>query len=454
MRSITTDVLVLGGGAAGCITAGAIANLAPRCEITLVETDCNADCNSTIASAFIPAAGTRFQQEQGIVDTAQAMARDIYKKNHGESDYDLTLAMCSHSADAIHWLTDVAGVPIEFAGEINWFGHRTPRMHSHKLRSGAPIIHQLHDFLRTSNNVNLLDFTTAQRIARQPNGLFRVNAMSNQSQIEILTQYLILATGGFGGNPKMIKQYIPEMADAWHIGAITNKGIGIRSGISLGGQVKLMSGFQGRDTIREDGTRVTPGVISEGGIAVNSAGLRFIREDLGYSPLSAIFRAQKTQFVFLLWDKRIQEKIANLHIMIDASDKGEIHSFSDLESLSDFFDLPGERLKNTFETYNSTDIGVEDEFGRIRETPPLSPPFYVCRVTGSIAHTQGGLAINQHSQIIDEAKRPIKHVYAVGNDAAGLSGAGSDGYLSGNGWFFAITSGFAAARAIARKLLT
>ena len=382
------------------------------------------------------------------------MARDIYKKNHGESDYDLTLAMCSHSADAIHWMTDVAGVPIEFAGEINWFGHRTPRMHSHKLRSGAPIIHQLHDFLRTSNNVNLLDFTTAQRIARQPNGLFRVNAVSNQSQIEILTQYLILATGGFGGNPKMIKQYIPEMADAWHIGAITNKGIGIRSGISLGGQVKLMSGFQGRDTIREDGTRVTPGVISEGGIAVNSAGLRFIREDLGYSPLSAIFRAQKTQFVFLLWDKRIQEKIANLHIMIDASDKGEIHSFSDLESLSDFFDLPGERLKNTFETYNATDIGVEDEFGRIRETPPLSPPFYVCRVTGSIAHTQGGLAINQHSQIIDEAKRPIKHVYAVGNDAAGLSGAGSDGYLSGNGWFFAITSGFAAARAIARKLLT
>ena len=69
----------------------------------------------------------------------------------------------------------------------------------------------------------------------------------------------------------MIKQYIPDMSDAWHIGAATNQGMGIRSGISLGGQTKLMGGFQGRDTIREDGTRVTPGVISEGGLPAFAA---------------------------------------------------------------------------------------------------------------------------------------------------------------------------------------
>ena len=94
MRCIKTDVAVIGAGAAGCITAGALATFAPRCDLILIESDCNAHCNSTIASAFIPAAGTRFQNEQGIIDTPQAMAEDIYLKNKGESDYDLTLAMC------------------------------------------------------------------------------------------------------------------------------------------------------------------------------------------------------------------------------------------------------------------------------------------------------------------------------------------------------------------------
>ena len=449
MRCIETHVAVIGAGAAGCITAGALATFAPRCDITLIESDCNAHCNSTIASAFIPAAGTRFQNEQGIIDTPQAMAEDIYLKNKGESDYDLTLAMCSYSANVIHWMTDVAGVPIEFADEINWFGHNTPRMHSHKLRSGTPIIRQLHTFLKSLDNVDVLDLTTAQRISYESNARFRLSAISDGYPLEISSQYLVFATGGFGGNPDMIKQYIPDMSDAWHIGAATNQGMGIRSGISLGGQTKLMGGFQGRDTIREDGTRVTPGVISEGGIAVNSDGLRFIREDLGYSPLSAIFRAQKTQFVFLVWDKRIQEQIADLHIMVDAAAKGEIYSFYEPKELSDFLDFPEGQFLDTLETYNATNIGVVDEFGRIRSTPQLTAPFYACRVTGSIAHTQGGLTINQHSQVIDQTGYPIKHLYAVGNDAAGLSGGGSDGYLSGNGWFLAITSGFAAAHTIA-----
>jgi fumarate reductase flavoprotein subunit len=452
MHSINTDVVIVGGGAAGCVTAGVIASFAPGQHITLLEIDCSADCNSTIASAFIPGAATRFQKQQGILDTPEAMAADICAKNHGESDYEITLSMCRHSANALHWMADIAHVPIEFAGEIHWLGHNTPRMHSHKLRSGIPIIRCLHTFLEKSENIHLLDHTTAREIERTSKGAFRVKALSDGRELDIVADFLVLATGGFGGNPGMIKQYIPDMTDAWHIGAATNTGDGIRWGLTLGGETKLMNAFQGRDTIREDGTRVTPGVISEGGIAVNNSGVRFVREDLGYSPLSTLFRAQDGKFVFLLWDERIQGKIADLYIMIDALEKGEIHSFSDVKQLSEFFDLPGDRLKDTLDTYNLTPIGVQDEFGRVRETPVLRPPFYASRVTGSIAHTQGGLTINKQSQVIDESGTSINHVYAVGNDAVGLSGAGSDGYLSGNGWFFAITSGFAAGRAIAREL--
>ena len=61
--------------------------------------------------------------------------------------------------------------------------------------------------------------------------------------------------------------------------------------------------------------------------------------------------------------------------MVDAAAKGEIYSFYEPKELSDFFDFPEGQFLDTLETYNATNIGVVDEFGRIRSTPQLSAPF-------------------------------------------------------------------------------
>lgn len=449
---LEAEVVVIGAGAAGSVAAGVCATHHRGVDTVLLEQDTSKFSNSSIASAFIPAAGTRFQQAAGYPDSPETMAADIQRKNNNESDEALTLNLCCRSAEVIHWLADVAQVPMEFAEEISWFGHSVHRMHSHPLRSGIPILADLHNFLRACPRLTFMDKTVAVGLLRDDGGVISgVEATSNDALIRIRTRQVVLSTGGFGANPKMVAQYIPEMSGAWHIGASTSRGDGIRWGIEFDGASALMNAYQGRDTIREDSTRVTPGVITEGGIAVNQAGERFAREDIGYSPLAAVFRKQPGEFVYLIWDERIHREIENLHIMVEADKAGEIRRFATSGELAEFFSIPRRPLERTVSSYNQVPIDGIDEVGRLKCTYPLESPYFVARVTGAIGHTQGGLIINSNGQVLDSERRIIPGLYAAGNDAAGLSGSGSDGYLSGNGWFFAITTGYVIGEAIAAE---
>ena len=55
-------------------------------------------------------------------------------------------------------------------------------------------------------------------------------------------------------------------------------------------------------------------------------------------------------------------------------------------------------------------------------------------MTGALAHTQGGLRVDDRARVLRADGAPIAGLYAAGGAAAGLSGKGGDGYLPGNGF--------------------
>ena len=79
----------------------------------------------------------------------------------------------------------------------------------------------------------------------------------------------------------------------------------------------------------------------------------------------------------------------------------------------------------------------------------LTAPFHLAWVTHGILTTQGGLVIDVHGRVIDEAGRPIAHLYAGGGTACGLAGPDSDGYVSGNGLLAAFGMGWIIGTALA-----
>ena len=78
---LETELVVV--GACGLMAAFRAAR--DGVETVLLEKDTRLGCNTELASGSIPAAGARFQKALGVNGTAEQMAEDILRKNHGQT---------------------------------------------------------------------------------------------------------------------------------------------------------------------------------------------------------------------------------------------------------------------------------------------------------------------------------------------------------------------------------
>ncbi|MGH7155679.1 MAG: FAD-binding protein, partial [Acetobacteraceae bacterium] len=93
-----------------------------------------------------------------------------------------------------------------------------------------------------------------------------------------------------------------------------------------------------------------------------------------------------------------------------------------------------------------------DRFGRAALPIPAAAPFYGALITGTLAHTQGGLVVDVNARVLRPDGTAIPNLYAGGGTAAGISGDSADGYLSGNGLLSAYGLGLIAGEHAARSL--
>ena len=169
-------------------------------------------------------------------------------------------------------MADAFGVDIEFAPELTWVGHSNRRLHAHPTRGGPPIVSRLREHIGMQKNVPILNHARATGRILEGGIVVGVTGEKAGRSLRIGAECVALTTGGFSANKYMLAEYIPEMADAPNIGSKCDNGDGIRWGHAEGAALSLMSGYQGRDCIFEDGARVTPPVLNEGGIAINATG--------------------------------------------------------------------------------------------------------------------------------------------------------------------------------------
>ena len=117
--------------------------------------------------------------------------------------------------------------------------------------------------------------------------------------------------------------------------------------------------------------------------------------------------------------------------------------------LAKSFDLPAGVFQATVEAANRAARGeIADPLNRKAFARPLSPPFWGVRITGALAHTQGGLLINSKAEVVRADGSPIAGLLAAGGTVTGISGHGAAGYSSGNGLAQAFALGMIAAETI------
>lgn len=135
----------------------------------------------------------------------------------------------------------------------------------------------------------------------------------------------------------------------------------------------------------------------------------------------------------------------------DGMEVGAMKSAETIEGVAEITGLPRDALKATFAKVEDLHAGQgKDKWGRdFTGCDVLEPPYYAVRVTGALFHTQGGLVVDRHAQVLREDGSALPNLFAGGGAARGLSGPSRWGYLSGNGLLTATTLGRLAGRAAA-----
>ena len=448
------SVAVVGGGAAGACAALAAAKAGA--EVVILERDALPRGSTALSAGLVPAAGTRFQLACGITDDADGFAADIQRKAGGAADPAIVAMVTRQAGPTIEWLADRHGLPFSVVDDFDYPGHGARRMHGLPSRSGAELIDRLQRAVEAAG-VPVVTGATVDVLYADPDGRIRGIGYGRPdgTRETLATDAVVLACNGYGGDPALVRQHIPEMDGALYFGHPGNRGDAVRWGEALGASLRFMSGYQGHGSVAQPhGILITWAVIMEGGVQVDAAGRRFSDETHGYSEQAAVVLREAFGVAFDIFDARIAGIARQFEDFRTAEASGAVVTAADVEGLAAALHLPEAALRETLDAVASMKTeGRTDRFGRrFAGAPALVPPYCGVRVTGALFHTQGGLAVDTDARVLRADGSRLPNLFAAGGAAAGVSGPTAAGYLSGNGLLTATVLGRTAGAAAAKNL--
>ena len=265
---------------------------------------------------------------------------------------------------------------------------------------------------------------------------------------------VVLATGGFSHRPEMRVKYLPKPAGTLSAACPSDTGDGIELATQVGAKVRdrnadnafwvPVSRFK-----RDDGSEgIFPHTVTDrakpGVIAVNRSGLRFTNEAISYHEfVRSMFRehdGRPSIPAYLICDRRFLWKYGLGAVkpfslsLRDHLQSGYLIRAKTVRELAMTLEIQPESLEATIKRFNDdAGVGVDHEFGRggdayqrylgdaeNRPNPCIAPiesaPFYSVALYPGDLGTAAGLVTDEHGRVLDDANRPIRHLYACGND--------------------------------------
>ena len=342
---LEADVVVVGGG--GCGLTAAIAAAQGGVEVLVLEKQARPWCNTARSGGMIPAAGTRLQRAAGIVETPEAMAKDILRKNGGASDPEVTRHLCRVATDLVEWLVDEVGVALAFVDDFKYPGHTELRMHAPPSRTGAALWEDLRRAVAEHRRAELIEGARVTGLIAGEDGAARGVAVDRGGQVErVGARQVILAANGFAANQAMLARHCPEVAGAYYFGGEGNTGEAIQWGQALGGAVAFMDAYQAHASVAvPHGILITYAVMTEGGIQVNREGRRFGDETTGYSEHALRVLAQPEGLAWNVYDERLHRLAMGFDDYRQALGAGAVVTASTTAALAAVLGLPARALE-------------------------------------------------------------------------------------------------------------
>jgi fumarate reductase flavoprotein subunit len=442
--------VIVGGGACGMTAGIRLRDAGVDCVV--LERDAVPSGSTALSSGFIPAAETRLQKSRGIPDSLALFRREIEVKSHGQAAPHLVVAYTEGVRQAIDAL-EAHGITFEVADTWLYPGHSVHRIHCVPERTGAALLAAL-GRVAVARGVDVLTEALVREIwvddSSADDRIVGVGYQRPDGTVERLAcDALILACNGYGGNPGLVRELLPAMAEASFGGHVGNDGSAIAWGRRLGARLADLGGYQGHGSwIIPQGALMTWAAMMEGGVQINAQGQRFHNENHGYSEAAVEVLAQPGGIAWNVFDTPVLDLLQTFPDFVEAQANGALRSFADEAGLAAHIGCDETALRATLA---AIEPGVPDRFGRTFRRK-LAAPLHAVKVTGSLFHTQGGLDIDEQCRVLREDGTPLPNLLAAGGAARGVSGNEVWGYLTGNGLLSAVGGGWLAGGTAAAML--
>ena len=433
---VAVPVVVIGGGACGLVAA--LSAHDNGAQVVVLERDALPAGSTALSSGMITACGTGLQRAAGIDDdTPELFAADIQAKAGGRADAALLAAVCSESGPALDWLVADHKLDLELVEGAPYPGHSRPRTHAPPSRAGSDLMADLMRAVAEAG-IDIVTSATATALIHDGGRVRGVRYARPDGALETVgCRALVLASCGFGGNPAMVAEYLPEMAEAIYFGHAGNQGDAVSWGRALGAECRHMGAFQGHGSVATpQAITVSWALLNGGGLLVNADGRRFADESLGASELAATVCRQPGGTVWAVIDERLHSGALRFADYRTLDDLGAVKSGGTAAELAGTCGLAAGALAET--------LAANDKI------PALEAPYHAIRVTGALLQTQGGLAVDAGARVMRPDGTALPNLFAGGGAAQGVSGDDGAGYLSCNGLLSAVSLGRIAGREAAK----
>ncbi len=374
----TVDVLVVGGGGAGC--AAALYAHAEGAKVMLATKLRLADSNSVMAQGGMQiAVAPNDSPVQHFLDTL--------KGGHMKNDHDLLKTMVEEGPSIAKWLLEL-GVLFDRDADGNLHvkkggGSTKERLLTCSDYTGLEIMRVLKDEV-LNQKIQLLEFAAAVELLSDEQGTCTgavLQDLDNKRFVVVAAKTVILATGGIG------RLHIQGFPTSNHYGAT---GDGLALAYRMGSPLVQIDTFQyhpsgGVYPEQLVGQLVTEGIRSEGGHLVNSKGDRFVNElDTRDVVSSSIIRECEE-------GRGVRTATGRVGVWLDTPL------------------LEAEQGEGTLDKHFPAMVRQYERYGvDIRKDPVLIYP--------TLHYQNGGVKIDSNSET------PVKNLFVAGETSGGLHG--------------------------------
>lgn len=477
-KTVDVDVAVVGAGGAG--VAAALAARQHGASVALIEKTISPLGASTFAGGMF-AGDSQQQKEKNAIVSKKWLYDEYMDASQGYMNSILVRRIIDESGKTVDWLNENGAImKLVDAGTGGSYDHigMPATLHGYQ-EGGTKAVTKLIEKFKSLGGQMYFGFA-GQRLLQDENGnVTGVVAQGDDQVLHVNAKKVIIATGGFGGNPKMRKEYLGDVSTQGQV--LQNTGDGLNMAWDAGtahhinGSTHYFWQTFSDEDIGEMAKIVGPNWMPINALAdfpnlrVNNRGQRYASEthalDFAVHGAELSEQPQQTEFVVLdqamldkikeggtvaiedhygKWKdhrefymefnfptdtdeaiKREHEKVDFTTLLDKLSSTNVVFIGKTIKELAKRMGVNEKNLQDAVDQYNNAKKKGEDDlfFSDTKRMIPVEQgPFYAVKFIARNLGTLGGATIDEKMHALAPDGEPVPNLYVAGADASGMYG--------------------------------